>query len=159
MSRIPTGAFTSAKEARAALPKKVAELLQDSSVVITGRIGYLDWVLGSHLNEQDYRNFIDGKLVGIVLKSVSLKYRRPVVYPDTVTIGIKLGPVNSDRFDHVCCIVSHKYEAVVAEGVATLVFFDHVTGAKAKAAPHNVVEAMLAFERKYEAERVVKAKL
>lgn len=52
------------------------------------------------------------------------RFRRPLTYPDIVSVGVRVIEVGQDRFVIQQRIVSHKLRAVAAEGEATIVLFD-----------------------------------
>ncbi|KAJ3328495.1 hypothetical protein HDU76_009851 [Blyttiomyces sp. JEL0837] len=167
---IPVGGMASAEQIRHSLPAGVKSHLEDFSSVITipvawgemdiykhlnnvhymryfesGRIAYFDQVIGANLDEQSYRDFIDARTVGPILKSASIKYIYPVVYPDTLTIGVKVDPksVQKDRFTQSFKAVSHVHNKVVASGEAVIVCFDYEKQRKA-----DIPDAVLAAFKK-----------
>ncbi|MGK7311029.1 MAG: acyl-CoA thioesterase [Candidatus Longimicrobiales bacterium M2_2A_002] len=68
--------------------------------------------------------------IGPILASTSCRFRRPVTYPATVTVGVRAESVEDDRFTHRYRVVDSTDE-VVAEGVAVVVSYDYGTGEKA----------------------------
>ncbi|KAJ3193426.1 hypothetical protein HK101_004858 [Irineochytrium annulatum] len=165
---VPVGGLSSYQETLEALPPAVKKLLEDFPSLITigvqwgqmdsyghvnnvhymryfesGRIAYFDQVVGPHLNETDYTNFITGKKVGPILKSAAIKYIAPVVYPDTLTATL-----GEDRFTQDFVAVSHKMQRVVANGKAEVVTFDYVNQKKAP-----IPSEVLAAFRKGDLER------
>ena len=76
-------------------------------------------------------SFMTGRGIGVILKSVSVKYKRPLTYPDVVAVGSALTRLSADRFTLSHVVVSSSQQAVVAEGEGTLVCFDYSTGDKA----------------------------
>lgn len=74
--------------------------------------------------------------VGPILASSRCKYKVPLTYPDTVSVGSRVTIIKEDRFlmEHV--IYSHKNEKVAAEGEGTIVIFDYRKGAKAAVPEH-----------------------
>jgi acyl-CoA thioester hydrolase len=83
--------------------------------------------------------------VGPILASTNARYRRPVVYPDTVVIGARVTEVGPDRFTQEYRIVSRAQGEVAAEGGGTLVSYDYAAGRKAPL-PERVREAIRALE-------------
>lgn len=73
----------------------------------TNNVHYLRWlesarmkflsVMGSRLPEQQARNILQGKGKSFILAGASLRYIRPVVYPDTCVVGTKLVEINAKR--------------------------------------------------------------
>lgn len=74
--------------------------------------------------------------VGPILASSRCKYKVPLTYPDTVSVGSRVTIIKEDRFlmEHV--IYSHKNEEVAAEGEGTIVIFDYGKGTKAAIPEH-----------------------
>jgi acyl-CoA thioester hydrolase len=70
--------------------------------------------------------------VGPILHSASCRFRIPLTYPDTVTVGACIGDVGEDRFVMLYRAVSHRYDAVAADGESLIVTFDYATSTKAR---------------------------
>lgn len=70
----------------------------------------------------------DGQSLGPILASSSCEYRRPIVFPDTVRLGIRATRIgrSSIAFEHR--IVSENQRALAAEGTSTTVFYDYAAG-------------------------------
>jgi acyl-CoA thioester hydrolase len=73
--------------------------------------------------------------IGAILHSTECRFRRPLFYPDTVTIAGRATNVDEDRFTMAYRIVSHAQDEVVADGAGTIVSFDYVKRAKAPIPP------------------------
>lgn len=69
--------------------------------------------------------------VGPILASTSCRFRRPVTYPDTVTVGVLVEDVQADRFTHRYRVVRAATGEVVAEGMGVVVSYDYGAGEKA----------------------------
>ena len=69
--------------------------------------------------------------VGPILASTSCRFRRPVTYPDTVTVGVRVEDVQADRFTHRYRVVRTATDEVVADGVGVVVSYDYGEGEKA----------------------------
>ena len=69
--------------------------------------------------------------IGAILHSTECRFRRPVFYPDTVTVAGRATKVEEDRFTMAYRIVSQTQNEVVADGAGTIVSFDYVKRAKA----------------------------
>lgn len=63
--------------------------------------------------------------IGPILASTSCRFRRPVTFPDTVTVGVRTPDVEEDRFTHVYRVVSAGTGEVVAEGEGVVVSYDY----------------------------------
>jgi acyl-CoA thioester hydrolase len=69
--------------------------------------------------------------VGPILHSASCRFRIPLTYPDTVTVGARIGEIGEDRFEMPYRAVSHNHRAVAADGESLIVTFSYATGTKA----------------------------
>src|SRR5262245_42199785 len=54
--------------------------------------------------------------IGPILAATRARFRRPLTYPDTITVGARVFELGGDRFTLEHKIVSHAQEAVVTEG-------------------------------------------
>ncbi|MBX3361337.1 MAG: acyl-CoA thioesterase [Phycisphaeraceae bacterium] len=69
--------------------------------------------------------------IGVILQHVQCRFRRPIVFPDTVTITARVTSIEADRFtlDHE--IISAALDQVAALGTSTIVTYDYTASAKA----------------------------
>src|SRR5262245_50714540 len=79
----------------------------------------------------DWFAFEEQTGVGPILAATQARFRKPLTYPDTISIGARVVSLADDRFtlDHL--IVSHTQQAVVTEGQGTIVTFDYARQQKA----------------------------
>lgn len=82
------------------------------------------------------------KTIGPILAETGCKYIAPVVYPDTLWIGIKTTDIKSDRFTQQYVIISESQKKLVAKGYATIVSYDYKNKCKAEI-PESWKEALL----------------
>ena len=101
------------------------------------RIAYLDRI--------GFRELTDERQVGPILASTHARYRRPVIYPDTVVVGARVVEVGDDRFAQEYRLVSRAQGEVAAEGGGTLVSYDYAAGRKTPL-PQRVRDAIGALE-------------
>jgi acyl-CoA thioester hydrolase len=99
------------------------------------RIRYLDAI--------GFRELAETRQIGPILASTQARYRRPVVYPDTVVVGARATEVGEDRFTQEYRLVSRRMGDVAAEGGALLVSYDYAAGRKTPLPP----EVRAAIER------------
>jgi acyl-CoA thioester hydrolase len=68
--------------------------------------------------------------IGPILSATNARFRKPLAYPDTISIGARISSIDVDRvlFDYL--IVSHNLNAVAAEGGGTIVSYDYRNGKK-----------------------------
>ena len=69
--------------------------------------------------------------VGPILASTSCKFRIPLTYPDTVSIGTRVSNFEADRFTMEYVVVSHKHQKVAADGTGLIVCFNYKENKKA----------------------------
>ncbi len=89
----------------------------------SGRIAYLEAVDG-----MDQAKF-DG--VGPILGQTDCRYRIPLEYPDTITVGVRVTEMGEDRFNMQHVVVSHRHGKVAAEGNGLIVCVNYQRGGKA----------------------------
>jgi len=83
----------------------------------SGRIAYFE-----RLNLLEY---MEATGVGPILAATNCKFKIPLTYPDTVTIGTRVPEVQDDRFTMEYYVVSHKHQKVAAEGTGLIVCFNY----------------------------------
>ena len=122
-------------------------LLADFPVVVVQAVVWGDMDSYRHVNNTVYfRYFENARLeyfrrmrwfeyedetgIGPILSATQARFRKPLTYPDTVSIGARVSAIGLDRitFDYV--VVSHNLEAVAAEGQGTIVSYDYRNGKK-----------------------------
>jgi acyl-CoA thioester hydrolase len=68
--------------------------------------------------------------VGPILAATSARFRRPLTYPDTIWVAVRITDVLEDRFTMEYRLVSRKLAAVAAEGTGTIVSYHYGRAAK-----------------------------
>jgi acyl-CoA thioester hydrolase len=76
---------------------------------------------------------------GPILASTQCRFRRPLEFPDTVLVGVRVTELGEDRFTHDYRIVSVKADEIAAEGNGVVVAYDYAARAKT-AIPEDVRE-------------------
>jgi len=84
--------------------------------------------------------------IGPILGSTSCRYRLPLSYPDTVSVGTKIIGMEEDRFTMQYVVVSRRHGKVAAEGDAVIVMYDYRAGRKT-AIPEEIRKRILAAEK------------
>lgn len=69
--------------------------------------------------------------IGAILHSTACRFRRPLIYPDTIQVGGRATDVGEDRFTMEYVVVSLQHNVVAAEGTGVIVAFDYSTRSKA----------------------------
>mgnify|MGYP000443670157 FL=1 len=69
--------------------------------------------------------------IGPILASTQCRFRIPLTYPDTVSIGARVTDVEGDRFTMHYRVVSHQHKKIAAEGEGLLIAYDYKALTKA----------------------------
>lgn len=69
--------------------------------------------------------------IGPILASTQCRFRIPLTYPDTVSIGARVTDVQGDRFTMHYRVVSHQHRKIAAEGEGLLIAYDYKALTKA----------------------------
>ena len=67
---------------------------------------------------------------GPILAFTQCRFRRPLVYPDTVCVGARVKELSDDRFTHEYRLISRKLNEIAAEGSGVVVAYDYRNGTK-----------------------------
>ena len=73
--------------------------------------------------------------VGPILAATQARFRKPLTYPDTVSVGARISQVGEDRLTMEHVVVSRRLGAVAAVGQGTVVTFDYSRGEKVPVPP------------------------
>src|SRR5262245_60216592 len=68
--------------------------------------------------------------VGPILAATSAHFRKPLTYPDTIWVAVRVTDLQEDRFTMEYRLVSRKLAAVAAEGTGTIVTYHYAQGQK-----------------------------
>lgn len=118
------------------------ELLKHCPVIIETPVAWGEMDAFRHLNNITYfRYFESGRIayferlglleymestgVGPILAATSCRFKIPLTYPDTVSIGTRVSEIDNDRFMMEYYVVSHRHQRVAAEGNGLIVCFDY----------------------------------
>jgi acyl-CoA thioester hydrolase len=70
----------------------------------------------------------DAQQRGPILAASSCDYRRSIVFPDTVRVGIRATRIGRSSIGLEHRIISEAQKAIAAEGTSTTVFYDYAAG-------------------------------
>ncbi|MGK5092048.1 thioesterase family protein [Deltaproteobacteria bacterium TL4] len=79
-------------------------------------------------------NFLDlmsETRIGPILASTQCKYKIPLTYPDTLSIGAKVSDIQEDRFSMQYVVISHRFQKIAAEGQGVIVTYNYDENIKA----------------------------
>jgi len=126
---------------------KIKDLLVGFPVVVLQPVVWGDMDSYRHVNNVVYfRYFENARLeyfrrldwfeyeketgIGPILAATQARYRKPLSYPDTISVGARVSAVGADRCTMDYLLVSHRLQAVAAEGHGTIVTFHYPDGRK-----------------------------
>ena len=69
--------------------------------------------------------FMDQTGIGPILASIQCKFKIPLTYPDTISVGTGIPKIEQDRFVMEYRAVSHKSQAIAAEGESVVVSYNY----------------------------------
>ena len=69
--------------------------------------------------------------IGPILASIECKFKIPLTYPDTVSVGTRVSRIEQDRFVMEHRVMSHKSQAIAAEGDGVIVCYNYRDNKKA----------------------------
>ncbi|PWN48602.1 Thioesterase/thiol ester dehydrase-isomerase [Violaceomyces palustris] len=82
--------------------------------------------IGEEMEAEKGEEMINGKGKSFILANISVRYRRPVTYPDTILIGVACLPLTAkDRFTLRAVAYSLKLEDVVSTSDQLCVTYDY----------------------------------
>lgn len=84
--------------------------------------------------------------VGPILASTQCRFKLPLTYPDTVTVGCRVSSIEEDRFLMEYLVVSHNHQAIAAKGEGLIVSFNYQENKKA-ALPASVKDKIQMLEK------------
>ncbi len=83
--------------------------------------------------------------IGPILAETRCRYKLPLTYPDTISVGARIVELAADRFLMHHRVVSHRHGQAAAEGEARIVYYDYHARQKAPL-PAVVVDRIRALE-------------
>lgn len=89
----------------------------------TARIAYFDAI--------GYLTYLRAHRAGPILAETTCRFRRPLEYPDMLTVGATVDAVDRDRFTMLYALYSERLEDIAARGNGLIVHFDYAQGSKA----------------------------
>jgi acyl-CoA thioester hydrolase len=92
---------------------------------------YFESARMAYFGEVGFWDHMEETGVGPILASTQCRFRLPLEYPDTVSIGARSKDIGEDRFVMEYIIVSHRHRQVAAEGSGLIVVYDYRAKSKA----------------------------
>jgi acyl-CoA thioester hydrolase len=130
------------------LDPEVTRLLAGHPIVVTTLVAWGDMDANRHVNNVIYFRYMEharllyfrelgfSKIqqetgIGPILSWTDCRFRRPLEYPDNVSIGTRISDIEEDRFLMHTVIISHKLRDIAAQGQQKLVVYDYRNNHKA----------------------------
>src|SRR3954471_15800249 len=82
---------------------------------------YFESARMAYFGEVNFWGHMEETGVGPILASTQCRFRLPLEYPDTVSIGARTRDIGEDRFMMEYVVVSHRHGKVAAEGSGLIV--------------------------------------
>ena len=98
------------------------------------------------LNKINLFETISSNGVGPVISENNIRYKRPVTFPDTLTVGVTITDIKTDRFVMNYTVFSHAQNAITTTGISKVVMFDFETGQKAPIA-EPLLSALVSYSQ------------
>ncbi|HYT95332.1 MAG TPA: thioesterase family protein [Gemmataceae bacterium] len=73
--------------------------------------------------------------IGPILAATQARFRKPLTYPDNISVVARVASLGEDRFTLEHLVVSHAQKAVTTEGQGTVVTYDYRGGKKVPIPP------------------------
>ncbi len=83
--------------------------------------------------------------VGPILASTRCRYRLPLTFPDTVSVGARVTDIETDRFTMAYIVVSHRHQKAAADGAGVVVSFNYRENAKSPL-PESLIRQIESLE-------------
>jgi len=100
-----------------------------------------------YFRQMGWFKYEDETGIGPILAATQARFRKPLTYPDTISIGVRVSERGDDRFLMEYRIVSHELDAVATEGTGTIVTI-HYASAKKVPIPEDVLQMIVRLEGK-----------
>ncbi|HEY0083832.1 MAG TPA: thioesterase family protein [Pyrinomonadaceae bacterium] len=86
---------------------------------------YFESARMAYFTRLDIWDYMNETGIGPILASTACKFKFPLVYPDTVSVGTRITDIEADRFVMQYVVVSHAHAKVAAEGDGLVVSYDY----------------------------------
>jgi acyl-CoA thioester hydrolase len=85
--------------------------------------------------------------IGPILGSICCRFKLPLTYPDTLSVGAKMVSIEEDRFTMMHVVMSHRHQLIAAEGEGVIVMYDYRKGGKITM-PDEIRKRILELEKR-----------
>ena len=106
---------------------------------------YFESARMAYFQEIDIWNYMHETGIGPILATTQCKFKIPLTYPDTVSVGTKISEIGADRFNMKYLVVSQGHAKIAAEGEGLVVSYDYRAQKKAQL-PDEIKERIRSLE-------------
>ncbi len=92
---------------------------------------YFESARMAYFERMNYMEILARTDIGPILHSANCRFRIPLTYPDTVSVGTRSVNIEANRFTMEFQVFSHNHQKIAAEGSGVIVTFDYKAGKKA----------------------------
>ncbi|MCZ6687075.1 MAG: thioesterase family protein [Gammaproteobacteria bacterium] len=85
----------------------------------------------AYVEQTGLLEYMDKTGIGPILAHTECRFKLPLSYPDTISVGASITELKEDRFKMLYAIASHATGKIAAEGSGTIVCFDYKNNCKA----------------------------
>jgi len=100
----------------------------------------------AYFEKLDFNDQMKKTGIGPILANTQCRFKIPLTYPDTVSVGAKVDDIENDRFLMKYLVVSHTHKNIAASGEGMLVSFNYRENEKAPI-PDEIRARMTDLER------------
>ncbi len=90
----------------------------------TAYFRYFESARVAYFEKLGLMGFVNKTGVGVILASTYCRFRRPLTYPDTISVGVKVENIEQDRFVIQHALYSHRLQTIAATAEGLVVSFD-----------------------------------
>ncbi len=91
---------------------------------------YFETARMAYFQRMDFTGYLERTGIGPILHSANCRFRIPLTFPDTVSVGTRSVGLKEDRYTMEFQVFSHRHQKVAAEGDGIIVTFDYRAGTK-----------------------------
>ena len=99
----------------------------------------------AYFEKLDYMQIMERTKIGPILGATQCKFRFPLTYPDTVSVGAKVVDILEDRMVMKHIVVSQRHQKLAADGEATIVAYNYLEKRKTQV-PEMLKKRILELE-------------
>ena len=86
---------------------------------------YFESARFAYFDKLNMIEYMDRTEIGPILSSIRCRFKVPLTYPDTVSVGTRVSQIEKDRFTMEHVVFSHRLHRVAAEGEGLIVCYNY----------------------------------